>query len=148
MGDWTKLLNSMGMYDSIRTTTHTQEEHEELLKNQPISTPSPYDPSFPLLPIARRIYAKTIGGGGWGKSKKQQQREDRLNKLRQLQGEDPNVTLPDDEFFDGLVSVVPISAPSSTLFYCDFKYETPEEKRKKQQQTRKDKLENLNNLLG
>ena len=80
---------------------------------------------FPLLPVAIRVAAHTIAGGGWQQSKKQKLKQDRLNKLRQLQGEEPNVVLPDDEFVDGLVSVQPLSTPSCNLLYMDFKYNTP-----------------------
>ena len=33
-------------------------------------------------PIVKRVLAKTLGGGGWIKSEKQQLKENRLNKLR------------------------------------------------------------------
>ena len=99
----------------------TLEELEEYWKNQPIQTSS-WDPSMPLLPVAMRVASKTIAMGGWQQSKKQKQKQDRLNKLRRLKGEEPNVILPDDEFVDGLVSVQPLSVPSPSLFYLDFTY--------------------------
>lgn len=75
-----------------------------------------------LLPIAMKVSAHTIGAGGTRKSKAQQLRENRLNKLRQLDGKKPNIVLPDDEKVPGLVSVQPLSAPSGQLLYMDFKY--------------------------
>lgn len=115
---WSKL----GLLEGLdRRTTLTQDELEEWWKNQPdrIDTSS-YDPSIPLLPMAMRVSAQTIGLGGWQQSKKQKLKQSRLNKLRKLNGEEPNVILPDDEFVDGLVSVQPLSAPSPNLFYLDF----------------------------
>ncbi len=82
------------------------------------------DFSFPLLPMSMKVSAQTLAGGGWQQSKKQKQKQDRLNKLRKLQGDEPNVVLPDDEFVSGLVSVQPLSSPRiSQLFYMDFKYD-------------------------
>ena len=54
------------------------------------------DFSFPLLPMAIKVSAQTLAGGGWQQSKKQKQKQDRLNKLRKLQGDEPNIVLPDD----------------------------------------------------
>jgi len=92
-------------------------------------------------PIVKRVLATTLGGGGWIKSTKQQLKENRLNKLRQLQGEKPNVVLPNDEYVNGLVSVQPLSAPIGKLFYMDYKY-GPTIK-----QTRKSKLNKINNTI-
>jgi hypothetical protein len=74
-------------------------------------------------PIAQRIMSYTLAGGGMRKSKKQQLKEDRINKLKELKGEEPNVVLPDDEEFDGLVSVMPMSSPCTSLLYMDFVYD-------------------------
>jgi hypothetical protein len=82
-------------------------------------------------PIIRRVMPSTIAGGGWTKSKKQQLKEDRINKLRKLDGKEPNVILEKDEWIDGLVSVQPLSQPTGILHYMDFKYESISEKRKK-----------------
>ena len=104
--------------------------------------------SFPtLLPISVRIAARTIGIG-WYKSKLQQLKEDRINKLKKLIGEEP-IVLPDDKYEDGLVSVQPLSVSTSgMLMYIDYKYgKTAEEIRKEQQQIRKNKLEALNNNI-
>ena len=121
---WSKL----GLLEGLdRRTTLTLEELEEKWKNQPIQTSS-WDSSMPLLPVSMRISAKTIGLGGWQQSKKQKLKQSRLNKLRKLNGEEPNVVLPDDEFVDGLLSVQPLSAPSPHLFYLDFKYKSKPKK--------------------
>lgn len=80
------------------------------------------DSSVPLLPIAKRIFSGTIAGGGWVKSKKQQLKENRINKLRKLEGKNPNVVLEKDEYIEGLVSVQPLSAPIGNLIYIDYKY--------------------------
>ena len=74
-------------------------------------------------PIAKRIMSSTLAGGGMRKSKKQQLKENRINKLKELKGEEPNVVLPDDEEFDGLVSVMPMSSPCTSLLYMDFVYD-------------------------
>ena len=79
---------------------------------------------FPsIFPLVRKVAASTIAGGGTRKSKEQQLREDRLNKLRNLEGKKPNVTLPDDIEIPGLVSVKPLSAPSGQLLFIDYKYQ-------------------------
>jgi len=125
-----------------RTTTLTPKELEEWYANQPPQKPK--DESFvPLLPIVRKFSATTLGGGGWVKSKKNQLKEDRINKLRKLQGKKPNVKLEKDIFQEGLVSVQPLSAPTGNLFFIDYVTETEEEKRKKKQKARKEKLESL-----
>ena len=111
-----KILDNAQKSWTNRTTTLTQEEHDEWLKNQPIQTSS-WDSSIPLLPIAMRVAAQTIGMGGWQQSGKQKLKQSRLNKLRKLQGDEPNVVLPDDEFVDGLVSVQPLSAPNIYLLF-------------------------------
>ena len=93
--------------------------------------------TFPsLLPMAMKISAQTIGMGGTKKSKAQQLRENRLNKLRQIDGKDPNIVLPDDEKVPGLVSVQPLSAPTGQLLYVDFKYSDIKKERR-------DKLEQI-----
>lgn len=79
-----------------------------------------------LLPTAMKITAKTlgldlvdvkpIGGTVPGKSKEQQLREDRVNKLRKLDGKEPNVKLKDD-------IEIPIG-PTGQLLYVDYQYNT------------------------
>lgn len=79
-------------------------------------------------PMVMKVAARSLAMGGWYKSKIQQLKEDRLNKLKKLIGEEPNIILPDDEYIDGLVSVQPLSGPSGMLTYLDFKYETKKKK--------------------
>jgi len=74
-------------------------------------------------PLVRRASAATLAMGGTRKSKIQQLKEDRINKLRKLNGEAPNIKLPDDVIIDGLVSVQPMTTPSLNLMYFDFKYD-------------------------
>lgn len=105
-----------------RVTTLTKEELEEWWKNnKPISNS---DDSFSNIqfPTIQRVFAKTIGGGGWEKSKKQQLKEDRINKLRKLEGKKPNVKLEKDVYVEGLTSVQPLPAPTGYLTYLDYKY--------------------------
>jgi hypothetical protein len=139
-----KILDNAQKNWANRTTTLTQDELEEYWKNQPIQTSS-YNPSMSLLPVSMRISSQTLAGGGWQQSKKQKQKQDRLNKLRKLQGDEPNVVLPDDEFVDGLVSVQPLAGPTPHLFYLDFKYTSKPKKfakkpKKKQIINRADKF--------
>jgi len=99
-------------------------------------------------PIVKKISATTLGGCGWVKSEKQILKESRINKLRQLKGEEPNVKLPEDEYQDGLVSVQPMSAPKCNLFYMDYKYgDTEEEKQIKKQKIREEKLKYIKEIL-
>ena len=81
----------------------------------------------PLLPISIKINAFTSWVGSPCKSKKQQQKQDRINKIRKLEGKKPNVTLPNDSF-DGLISVKPMSAPRNELLFVDFKYDKWDDK--------------------
>jgi len=122
--------------------------------------------NFSLLPLVKKIFATTISDGGWIKSKKQQLKEDRINKLRKVQGLEPNVELEKDEYVSGLIPVQPLSAPLGGIFYTDFKYETKKEERRKKLKRlqeikggidfienlqlniiRKDKLEFINKIL-
>lgn len=129
----------------ITTTPTPKELEEEWYKNQPEQEPR--DKSFPtLLPIARKISATTLGSGGWVQSEKQQLKENRINKLRQLKGEAPNVKLPKDEFVDSLVSVKPLSSPIE-LFYMDYVYEIIKDPTKVNKLKRKDKLKYIDKML-
>lgn len=94
----------------------------EGLSNQYVASVDPATNSFDLIqfPMVKRVMsATTIAGGGWVKSKKQQLKEDRINKLRKIKGLKPNVVLEKDQWVDGLVSVQPLSAPNPGLFYAD-----------------------------
>ena len=72
-------------------------------------------------PIIKNVQV-TLAGGGWVKSKKQQLKEDRLNKLRKLIGQEPNIVLPKDKYIEGIIPVQPLSAPTTNLMYLDFNY--------------------------
>ena len=93
-----------------------------------------------LLPISTRINPFTLASGGWIKSKKQQLKESRINKIRKVQGENPNVILPNDEYIEGLVSVKPMSVHINTIFYFDFKYNTIKDIRRKKLNKIKNKI--------
>ena len=101
------------------------ENQSEWTNNQTVSSTNNFES---LLPIAMRISATTLAGGGTYKSKPQQLREDRLNKLRKIDGQEPNIVLEDNVIVEGLVSVQPLSAPTGNLFYMDYKYETKSRK--------------------
>ena len=104
-------------------------QNQQIFQNTLVSSGNSYN-SFPsLLPMAMRISASTLGSGGTEKSKKQQLKEDRINKLRKLDGKKPNVVLPDDVEIPGLVSVQPMSAPTGLLFHLDYKYKGLREER-------------------
>jgi hypothetical protein len=119
-----------------------RDDFDELFKNTLAQQPNVPDPFQSIVfPMIRRVASATLAGGGTCKSKKQQQKEDRINKLRQLDGKEPNVILPDDDKYDGLVSVQPMSATSNQLFYVDYKYSTSQEILR---DNRKKKLSELN----
>jgi len=46
-----------------------------------------------------------------------------------------------------LVAVKPCSSPSISIGFIDFKYDTPETRRKQKQKIRQEKLKNLNKLF-
>jgi hypothetical protein len=114
---------------------------EEIWRNEIQNYTDKSNNPFISFPIVRLVMARTLSGDYWSKSKKQQQKENRINKLRQLQGEEP------DEYSPGLVSVQPMSAPIGKFYYADYNYETEEEKRKKKQKERKEKLKNLDGWI-
>lgn len=126
---WSSLGLAQGIYD-----------------NQIVASVDPATNAFDLIqfPMVRRVIPVTLAGGGSYKSPKQQLKENRMNKLLKLQGEEANITLPDDIIVEGLVSVQPLSSPVGNLLYIDYKYgETDEEKRIKKQKIRKEKLKQL-----
>ena len=91
------------------------------------------DFSLISFPMVRRVTSATLAGGGSYKSKPQQLREDRANKIKVLKCEEPNVVLPDDIIVEGLVSVQPMSGPICQLMYMDFKYESKDESKERKQ---------------
>ena len=126
---WSSVIESLnaekkGWFEEYSQYYHSNEIN--IAGNVPIysgETTSLSANTFPsLLPMAMKISAQTIGMGGTRKSEEQQLREDRANKIRQIEGDEPNIVLPDDEDVPGLVSVQPLSAPSGLLMYIDYKY--------------------------
>lgn len=109
-----------------RTTTLTKEELEQWFIDHP-SQPSTNDDFCSIqFPVVKRVSVSTIGGG-WEKSKKQQLKEDRINKLRKIKGKKPNVSLEKDLWVDGLIPVQPMSAPLGLSTYIDLKYSDQDE---------------------
>lgn len=114
---------------------YTQQHKNNILQNTQIYPGSGITNGFSkhfssVLPIIQKVSAHMIGMGGTKKSEIQQLRENRLNKIRQIEGKNPNVILPDDENVPGLVSVQPMSAPKGSLMYIDYKYGDIKEERK------------------
>jgi len=97
--------------------------------NQSTQSSNIYSFNTIVFPTIKRVMSTTISGGGWIKSKKQKLKENRINKLRKVQGLDPNVTLPEDEYVEGLISVQPLSAPILKNYYIDYIYEANIENR-------------------
>lgn len=144
---WSPILNSVGLSGNSWLEEYCEKISSfdgGIIVDTGTTETSAFNWNQPLLPMVKRIHATTFGSGGWIKSKKQQLKENRINKLRKIKGEKPNVVLPEDQWIDGLVSVKPLSAPIGQLFYMDFKYKSSSaEVREK----RKAKLEKLNNLI-
>jgi len=99
--------------------------------------------NFPLLPIARKIVASTIGVGGWFESEERKSQRTRVQKLKRiLNKEDFNDVVSKEEFDDimtekkdvyqeGLIPVQPLSAPTPTILFLDYKYENKSERIRK-----------------
>ena len=101
-----------------RTTTLTKEELEEWFKNNPAPPRTVNQTNQTItLPVAQRVFSKLLGDKAL--LDKIKLRESRINKLRKLKGEEPNVVL--DKPFD-IVEVKPVSGPIGHLYYMDFKY--------------------------
>lgn len=148
---WAPILNSVGLSGNSWLEEYCQKisSFDGGIIVDTGATNTSFDWSQPLLPMVRKINTTSLASGGWIKSKKQQLKENRINKLRKIKGKKPNVVLPDDQWIDGLVSVKPLSAPIGQLFYIDFKYGSIKETRKKKLQKilRKMKLEYIHELI-
>lgn len=113
-----------------RLEEYSQLHHSnEILSNLNITYESGVTDGFEkhvnnLMPIAMKISAKTLGSDlisvkpmeiptKPSKSKAQQLREERINKIRQIEGDEPNIILDDD-----------IKIPDVILHFMDFKYGT------------------------
>lgn len=116
-------------WSALGLTEGLTNQIDQLYGNQLSNNQTPSIDSFEVIqfPTVKKISRTTIGGG-WVKSKKQQLKEDRINKLRKIKGLKPNVVLEKDQWVDGLVSVQPLSAPSLGLFYADIKYNDERDK--------------------
>jgi len=109
-----------------------------------------------LLPIAMKISAKTIASGYHYESDERIQKRKRIKKLERIldketfdsvveKDEYDNIMIEKkDCFFEGLVSVQPMSAPSGNFSYVDYIYESEEEKRKR---ICKERLEKMKRIL-
>lgn len=104
---------------------------DDTIYNTPIKNIQNDD--FPsLLPISMRVAAKTIGLDlmGTGKeSDKRIKKRIRINKLKRVLGEDEFNNVVSKEEYDEIQEIKkdmrgiePMSAPSPTLMYLDFKY--------------------------
>ena len=139
---WKPILDALNISDDKKDWLS---EYAELHSNQQDltiaslgATGNTWNDTSNLLPVSMKVAAQTIGldlvavkpmGYGPRKSKKQQQKEDRINKLRKLEGKDPDVVLPNDE-----------EGPIITIINMDFVYgngnnkyitKKPSKKRKK-----------------
>lgn len=115
---WEPVLNNIGLGSNNAF---------DILKNTTINDISNFELTQTILPIV----VHSFGVGYWKKSKRQQLREDRLNKILKIEGKEPNRILPNDEYIEGIDSLVPVqslSTPKITLIYSDYKYESKPKK--------------------
>ena len=130
MKEWAPILGSMGMTGSQLDNLSQLAENQsnEILKE---NTQASEFPS--ILPIAMRVAAKTISNDLIFASqeeidevKKKVQSENRDGKIEAIieGGEFVEKKLEDDEEYKELMKkgVTPMSGPSGTLFYLDYKY--------------------------
>jgi len=130
MKKWAPILGSMGMTGSQLDNLSQLAENQsnEILKE---NTQASEFPS--ILPIAMRVAAKTISNDLIFASqeeidevKKKVQSENRDGKIEAIieGGEFVEKKLEDDEEYKELMKkgVTPMSGPSGTLFYLDYKY--------------------------
>lgn len=133
---WSPILDSLNLTPDKKTWLEEYAEFHQLNEEHAFShlgIPQQYfgtsgqslkaeDFNTVPLPISKRINAQTIGldlvavkpmeiSMVPAKSDKQKLRESRINKIKQLEGEEPNVVLPDD-----------IKVPAGHMFYMDFTY--------------------------
>lgn len=152
LNKWSSILNSVGLSGNTWLEQYTENQFiQNKLGNIPISSVTSatnYDP-FPFssfaFPLVKRVMTTTLAGG-WVKSKKQQLKENRINKLRKIKGLKPNIILPDDEYIDGLVAVQPLSAPVGQLFYMDFVYKSPSVQVRKNRKEKLIKIERISKI--
>ena len=112
---WEQFLNNYGLNSG------------NTFKNTTVNDISNFGLTQTILPIA----VHSFGVGYWRKSKRQQLREDRLNKILKIEGKEPNRILSNDEYVEGIDNLVPVqslSTPKITLIYSDYKYESKPKK--------------------
>lgn len=152
MKKWAPILGSMGMtgsqLDNLSQLAENQSNH--ILEE----TKSEEFPS--LLPIAMKVAARTISNDLIFASKeeidevkKKVQSENRDGKIEAIieGGEFTEKKLEDDEEYKELMKkgVTPMSAPSGTLFYLDYKY--GDESSKSHKKTRRSKKKKKNGSI-
>jgi hypothetical protein len=152
MKKWAPILGSMGMtgsqLDNLSQLAENQSNH--ILEE----TKSEEFPS--LLPIAMKVAARTISNDLIFASKeeidevkKKVQSENRDGKIEAIieGGEFTEKKLEDDEEYKELMKkgVTPMSAPSGTLFYLDYKY--GDESTKPHKKTRRSKKKKKNGSI-
>lgn len=119
--------------------------------------------NMPLLPIAMKIAAKTLGGDYYYESEERIQRRKRILKLKRILDSDVFKDVVSQEEYDdiiiekkdcyepGLVSVQPLSLPSCMITYLDFKYESPISdgilSKYKREKVQKERLEKIKRIL-
>ena len=152
MKKWANILGSMGItgsqLDNLSQLAKNQSNH--ILEE----TKSEEFPS--LLPIAMKVAARTISNDLIFASKeeidevkKKVQSENRDGKIEAIieGGEFTEKKLEDDEEYKELMKkgVTPMSAPSGTLFYLDYKY--GDESSKPHKKTRRSKKKKSNGSI-
>lgn len=146
MKKWSSVLGSMGMTGSQLDNLAQLAENQS---NQILEETKTEE--FPtLLPMAMKVAAKTIAMDLCFASKEEidavksrVQSENRDGKIEAIieGGEFTEKKLEDDEEYQKLMKkgVTPMSAPSGTLFYLDFKYDESSKTHKKTRRSKKKK---------
>jgi hypothetical protein len=152
MKKWAPILESMGMTGSQLNNLSQLAENQS---NQILEETKTEE--FPsLLPIAMKVAARTISNDLIFASKeeidevkKKVQSENRDGKIEAIieGGEFTEKKLEDDEEYKELMKkgVTPMSAPSGTLFYLDYKY--GDESSKSHKKTRRSKKKKKNGSI-
>ena len=152
MKKWANILGSMGMTGSQLDNLSQLAENQS---NQILEETKSEDFSS-LLPIAMKVAARTISNDLIFASKdeidevkKKVQSENRDGKIEAIieGGEFTEKKLEDDEEYKELMKkgVTPMSGPSGTLFYLDYKY--GDESSKSHKKTRRSKKKKKNGSI-
>jgi len=158
MKKWANILGPMGMtgsqLDNLAQLVENQSNH--ILEENTLVTETT-SPEFPsLLPMAMKVAAKTIAMDLCFASKEEIDdvksrihSENRDGKIEAIVegGEFTEKKLEDDEEYKELMKkgVTPMSAPSGTLFYLDYKY--GDESTKPYKKTRRSKKKKSNGSI-